>query len=485
MKIRKKFISVFIILLLLSIPFSFSVSAENAKASISISSSNVTVGDTITITASFTASTVRGAEATLTYNPDVLEYYPGGDIDNGGAGSVKLCNYTSNATSSMKFPLKFKTIKAGSSSIKLNGEGVYSQSLESLGTPSAGITVSVKDVTNNLSSNANLKSLSVSAGSLSPSFSPSTTSYTVNVPNGTTSLTVSAVAADSGANVSFTNMKNLTVGSNKQTISVVAPDGTQKNYYLNVIRASASGSSPTETDKAGASTTDTNSPTDTTVLPSETQPAEEYPIDINGTKYKIINDLTGIESPGNCFTLTTAQINNADISVYKHNNADITLVYLMSSDNKGAFFIYNAADGSYTPFVSIISGDSLYVVVNQPSDASFDKYTKAALLIGDNTVDAWNIPADAGTSDFYVIYAVNPDGETQWYQYDNKEKTLQRYFENTNLKAVSKTPSADLKTMLVLKIAVIALSLLSVALVILVLFVWQKSKNNARHVSRW
>ena len=58
----------------------------------------------------------------------------------------------------------------------------------------------------------NLKSLSVSAGTLSPKFSAGTTSYKVNLPANATSIEVNASANDSKASVSGTGKKKVEPG---------------------------------------------------------------------------------------------------------------------------------------------------------------------------------------------------------------------------------------------------------------------------------
>ena len=93
---------------------------------------------------------------------------------------------------------------------------------------------------------ANLTALGISSGTLSPAFAPATLAYTApNVPYGTSSVTVSAVAADptSVIKVNGTVMTggqstvNLNVGSNTINVLVTAIDGvTTKTYTITVIR---------------------------------------------------------------------------------------------------------------------------------------------------------------------------------------------------------------------------------------------------------
>jgi len=94
---------------------------------------------------------------------------------------------------------------------------------------------------------ANLSALSISTGTLTPSFSASQQSYTASVGNGTTSMTVTPTVAQSGATVrvngtlttsgSASAPINLVVGLNDIAIVVTAPDGTTtKTYNLTVTR---------------------------------------------------------------------------------------------------------------------------------------------------------------------------------------------------------------------------------------------------------
>lgn len=81
------------------------------------------------------------------------------------------------------------------------------------------------------SDNAKLGSLSLSAGTLSPSFSPNTLSYTADVPNDASNLSVSAVAQDGGATVA------VSVSTGFISINVTAATGAVLNYTISVTRS--------------------------------------------------------------------------------------------------------------------------------------------------------------------------------------------------------------------------------------------------------
>ncbi|MBP1991013.1 S-layer homology domain-containing protein [Paenibacillus eucommiae] len=94
---------------------------------------------------------------------------------------------------------------------------------------------------------ADLSTLAVSAGSLSPTFDPSITSYTVHVGNEVTNVTVTAETYDSSASISVTEdvyansaeiPVGLHVGANVLPIVVHAADElTSKTYTLTIYRA--------------------------------------------------------------------------------------------------------------------------------------------------------------------------------------------------------------------------------------------------------
>ncbi len=92
--------------------------------------------------------------------------------------------------------------------------------------------------------NADLTSLRVNPGTLTPIFSAGTTAYTVNVANSVSSISVSATASDTRATVTGTGARELNVGTNTIPVTVKARDGkTTKTYTITVVRAAASGNS--------------------------------------------------------------------------------------------------------------------------------------------------------------------------------------------------------------------------------------------------
>ena len=104
-------------------------------------------------------------------------------------------------------------------------------------------------VTRAASSDAGLSGLTLSPGTLSPTFSSGTFAYTAGVGNAATSVTVTPTVRQSNASVTadVTTVSSgsghdvsLDVGSNVITIVVTAQDGTTQTYTITVTRAASS-----------------------------------------------------------------------------------------------------------------------------------------------------------------------------------------------------------------------------------------------------
>ncbi|WP_171683458.1 S-layer homology domain-containing protein [Paenibacillus planticolens] len=83
-----------------------------------------------------------------------------------------------------------------------------------------------------------LSDLTVDGATVS-GFNANTLSYTVNVPNGQTSVTVTAATYDSKATVAVAGGSNLVVGDNIVTVTVTAEDGEATKVYTVIVKRAA------------------------------------------------------------------------------------------------------------------------------------------------------------------------------------------------------------------------------------------------------
>lgn len=86
------------------------------------------------------------------------------------------------------------------------------------------------------SSNANLSMLIVKESVLDPAFNKNIEEYTLKVLEDVTSLTIFPTLEDKNAHYEISGNENFEIGENRVVIKVIAEDGTEKEYILNVLR---------------------------------------------------------------------------------------------------------------------------------------------------------------------------------------------------------------------------------------------------------
>lgn len=410
----KKIISKITILSMLSVLLlsCFVFKASAARASIAFN--NPKVGDSVSVTVTITDS--AGLDAvifSLIYDPEILEYKESENAS-GGAGMVTVTESFSTATSK-RYTINFKALKAGVSGIKVTN-GFYtalSLGLEERPFDDVSYNMTVSDASK--SDNANLKSLSLSNGSLSPSFSASRTSYTTTVANSVTQCRVYATASDSDAKVSVSGDSALKVGKNTRTVTVTAPSGAQKTYTITITRL-AENEEPT--DSSDTDTSGTESTEEPTGNPLETM--------VDGTLFTVATDIAGVTLPEG-FKVSSADYNGEQVATAEDSDRNFVIYYLCPADSDELVpYIMN---GSGTAFERLKYADfagKIYIFTDFPEDMSAPEgYYETTVKIGD-----FDMPSYAGTedgySDFYYLYGFF-DGGFRVYRYDSAENMLQRY----------------------------------------------------------
>ena len=255
------------------------------------------------------------------------------------------------------------------------------------------------------SSNASLGSLVISAGTLSPEFSAATKDYTATVDYSCSSLAVTANPADSKASVtSVTGNDSLEVGENTVSIVVTAEDGSTSTYNIVVTRRA-------EDDPENADKQD-----------------NWKKFDINGTEWTMVNDIPEDVVPEG-FEHSKTVIDGLEYNTLHGTFGDITLVYLQSESGNG-LFVYDAAQNAAYEFVRINSESHFIVVLLPKVDDVPEGYNEISLSIeGKGVATAYQTKVektDDQTKDFYLVYAMNDNGESGWYTYDSVDGTYMR-----------------------------------------------------------
>lgn len=308
------------------------------------------------------------------------------------------------------------------------------------------------------SSNASLGSLVISAGTLSPEFSAATKDYTATVDYSCSSLAVTANPADSKASVtSVTGNDSLEVGENTVSVVVTAEDGSTSTYNIVVTRRA-------EDDPENADKQD-----------------NWKKFDINGTEWTMVNDIPEDVVPEG-FEHSKTVIDGLEYNTLHGTFGDITLVYLQSESGNG-LFVYDAAQNAAYEFVRINSELHFIVVLLPKVDDVPEGYNEISLSIeGKGVATAYQTKAektDDQTKDFYLVYAMNDNGESGWYTYDSVDGTYMRTELSTP--TVAQEENDAVKSELVPGIAnkylVLAAILVLIIIILLLLLIVSAVKN--------
>ena len=241
------------------------------------------------------------------------------------------------------------------------------------------------------SSENKLSSLSVSAGTLSPTFSESQTSYKVELTSETQTIEVSAKAKDSKATVSGTGKHDLKIGENSIVVTVKAENGAKKTYTISIY----------VTEKPSIFVT------------------------LNDQNLGVLNDYSKIDTPKG-FEKATEKIENQDVSVLKNENTGLTLIYLIDDSGQAGFYIFE--DGKVLrKYETITILSKTYVILDVSKDIEKqDGLVRGKVTIGEVELDGWTFE-DKNHENYSVVYLMNDAGEKNLYVYENTEGTLQKY----------------------------------------------------------
>ena len=314
------------------------------------------------------------------------------------------------------------------------------------------------------SSNASLGSLVISAGTLSPEFSAATKDYTATVDYSCSSLAVTANPADSKASVtSVTGNDSLEVGENTVSVVVTAEDGSTSTYNIVVTRRS-------EDDPENADKQD-----------------NWKKFDINGTEWTMVNDIPEDVVPEG-FEHSKTVIDGLEYNTLHGTFGDITLVYLQTESGNG-LFVYDAAQNAAYEFVRINSESHFIVVLLPKVDDVPEGYNEISLSIeGKGVATAYQTKVektDDQTKDFYLVYAMNDNGESGWYTYDSVDGTYMRNELSTPTVAQEEndTTMSELVPGIANKYLVLAAILVLIIIILALLLLVVIVKNKKRTVN--
>ncbi len=326
--------------------------AYAASADITFSSENaeVSVGENVTVVLRITADvTIGDFEGYLSYDANLLEYVSGPACITGGDGYLRIYDIGAGPSDYQRnYSMEFRPLVYGICRFEMSSAPmVYAYET---GNPMSVMAepYSIKVAASaGASANADLETLRISPGRLSPEFAPDVTEYTTTLEAGTDCLIIGAVPADMTANVEIAGNEKLATGINEIRIVLTAENGTEKLYRI------------WATVEEGAA------------LPKEDeQPPEvekklywltgDAQVLCGSFQYRLTEDMTGIEIPEG-YEPTELFIDGATVKVYqKPEETDWCLIALENVTGERGLYQFDRTEYTiqrYRPAEVVITSD--------------------------------------------------------------------------------------------------------------------------------
>ena len=392
------------------------LTAHAATGKITFSDPSVTVGEQVSVKMKIASSdnTALGAsDVRLQYDSSALQFLSGTSA-NGGAGSIRVIGaMESENQTTFTFTLKFKALKAGTSNIKVTSQEVYDANsqvvtIDHVGSSAVKVTAPVT-----YSKDATLSGLTISPGELTPAFSADVTEYTATVGADVEKLTVSAPATHDKASVSVSGNEGLQIGENTITCKVKAEDGeTTKTYTILVTK--------------------------TEELPTESAGETSAPVTSGGSatnveegNWQVAASFDASLLPSG-FSVTEFTYDGQAVQAAADAQGNV-LLYMTNESGEGEFFLFDPTSNILAPYVTVRMAEKQIIVLPPeqiPDDITLPEgFAECTIDIGSHTVHGWiwnskteNVP------EYCIVYGQNDEGERNFYRYDQKEMTMQRYF---------------------------------------------------------
>lgn len=457
------------LVLVFSIVKTASIVSYALDTKISFSDPSAVLGNEINVTMKVSAVDEGGklgkADIMLSYDPDSIEFISG-DNAQGGAGSVKVSAASASGNDSeWVFNLKFKTLKAGESDIKISTWEIQDldakpASLSHEGSAKVTIAAAAES-----SANADLASLGIYPGILSPAFSPEITQYSAQVGGEVNNVAISAPAADANAVISVSGGDNLVLGENKIECKVTAQDGSTVKVYTITVTKTEGFSTPVADGQGNVGA----------------ELSSEKAV-VGGQTYSVASSFDASLLPEG-YTVGRYVYNGRDVAAGRTEVSDIIVMYLIADDGSGGLFAYDEKSGNWSQFAVLTSSAKKITVVPLPQGVQVPQgFKEVSFETGGNDaktkISGW-VWASSAEPEYYIVYAMNTDGEKSFYRFDVKEKNFQRYFSDPAIENAVPQSEYDsmagkynelLKDYNIRGIALIALIILLV-IIIVVLFI--------------
>lgn len=450
---KYKLISVlFAFLLAITTIIKYPLKVYAASATVSASASTIYVGDSVTFTVNVSGGagyiTVSGAASDYIWLDQSSQSYTVKG-DSVGTLQVSISGVIADVNTEQD-----QTV-SGSATVKVierptvtnppvtdpdtNNNGV-SNNTPTYETPTTGN----QTVEEPKSSNADLSSLSISTGTLSPEFISDKTNYTVVLEKNVTALTVQASPKDDKATVSGTGEISLKPGNNEITITVTAEDGTTKKYVIKAM-------------------------------------VDESPdvfVNYNGKKLGVVKNTDDAQVPAT-FEKTMVSLEGKNVEAWHSNLSNLTIIYMIDDKNEKNFYLYDESSkmisSVYKPIALL--GRQVAII-----DIPKELQTRVGMNFGEVEVDSLKFSGwifeDEAFENYVLLYLMDDKGKMHYYLYEKSENTLQLYSDQA---AVTQNTfdqlNEDMKLRMIVLIVLAGTNVLTLLLLIIVMLRKKKKRK--------
>lgn len=389
---RKNILSIFILLIGIFTISITKVDAATGSISITTNKSTVVVGDSVKFTVTVNSpKNMAALQYDISYNSAML------NLTSGNSSDAPV--FSGDGIKKKTYTFTFKAKKSGTAALTFNAVGATMVGEEEIKFTSKSKSVKIitqEQLEASYSKNNNLSKLGVEGYTLSPSFSPSITSYTVNLPANTETIKVTGTKADSSASVEGLGTKSVEDGSNTIKIVVTAENGSTKTYTINAI----------------------------------VEELDPINVTVDDKEYTVVRKAKLLEAPSSDFIASTTKLNDHDIPTLFNEKANMTLVGLKDSEGNINLFIYK--NNTYTKYnqytfdkVTLHILDKEITDYVKKEDIELINTNIVSIPKTDNNKITTYILKDDKYNYFYAINLEN--GKENIYRFDKEENTVQRH----------------------------------------------------------
>lgn len=205
-------------------------------------------------------------------------------------------------------------------------------------------------------------------------------------------------------------------------------EGTTEIGISSATISSDSGSSLTMTEGQSKVEIAEGDPSKITEGEAAASSASDMQVEVNGETYTLTDEFADADIPSG-YGRTQVELEGQQRQMVTNEAGSVTLGYLRNAEGTGDFFLYSADNATFYPYEEIsISDTTSIIVLSDTSQVNLpSSYQQANLTLNGKDFPVWQ---DTTRDGFYVLYAMNNNGEAGYYQYDQPENTYQRFVVN-------------------------------------------------------